>query len=91
VSELSLVPLASDRFSRTHSRSSPPDSPRDVELAHLIIARDHVALLVDRHGAEYLPLFERLDDEVAAHHASESMIERARRLARAAADRADAA
>jgi hypothetical protein len=91
VSELSVVPLASDHFSPAHSSSSPPDSARNVEFTYLIIARDHVALLVDRHGAEYLPLFVRLDDEVAAHHASESMVERARRLARSAAARADAA
>ena len=55
-----------------------------VDRTRLLAAYEFVAQMVaDRpDGAAYLPLFERLEREVAALDARESAVERARRVAR---------
>ena len=55
-----------------------------VDRTRLLAAYEFVAQMVaDRpDGASYLPLFERLEKEVAALEERESAVERARRVAR---------
>jgi hypothetical protein len=51
-------------------------------------ALETAAMIVDRHGAAYLPAFEALERAVAEREASQSALDRARRLARSSADHA---
>jgi predicted aminopeptidase len=52
----------------------------DLAAAHLI-----AAAIVDRHGARFLPVFQRLEAELARRDASADAIARAREVARDAA------
>jgi len=49
--------------------------------AQIIEARDYAALVVARYGEAYLPLFERLEREVANLEKKEDTLARALRLA----------
>jgi hypothetical protein len=56
----------------------------------IIAARRHAALLVDRFGDKFLPIFLRLEEEAEKLEQKESAMDRARRLARETAPRAAA-
>lgn len=47
----------------------------------IIAARNYAALVVARHGEAYLPLFERMEREVASLERKENALARALRLA----------
>ena len=49
--------------------------------AQLTAARDYAALVIAKHGDAYLPLFERLECEVAKLEKKEDALARALRLA----------
>lgn len=83
---------ASDR-----SNPSPRDNLLESYMPHPTLAElnDAIAYVAEMitgrpDGDTYLPIFERLEEEIKAHAAKESTIERAKRIARETTERAAA-
>lgn len=56
-------------------------SNKEPTLEELIKARHDAAVLVRRFGEKFLPIFQRLDDEVSAREARQAALKRALEIA----------